>query len=86
VKIMVDASGLQWAYLNSVDTQKILQWYDRAALYDVLKGATIDPVTGQPQDYRWEGGTALTVWSTIAPGGPVLREAYVTYMPRERPG
>jgi len=86
VKVSMDASGHQWAYLKEADAQRILQWYDRAALMDVLKAATKDPVTGLPQDYRWEGGTFITVWTAIIPGAPVMREAYVTYMTRDRPG
>jgi hypothetical protein len=84
VKVWLDESGSRWIYLKEADAQKIIQWYDRAALFAVLKGATIDPVTGHPQDYRFEGGTCLTVWSTIAPGAPLLREACVMYMPRGR--
>jgi hypothetical protein len=86
VKIATDASGLQWTYLNKADAQKIMQWYDRANLYDVLKGATVDPATGLLLDFRWEGATAVPGYVTMAPGGPIRREAHVTYMPRDRSG
>ena len=78
--IRVKLDGKQgWGELSAAGTQRLLAWYDKGKLMDVIKGVVANDTNGHAYDYRVEGGKFLTQDNPNFPQSPP-RECQILYV------